>query len=480
MMARRLTISLAALALASCVAGPPPEVATPAPSLPESFMFAAGASEEAALASLLPDSDPAYSSLVDQALANGPTLGEALARIDVARANAARAGAQRLPNVGASAGVEGTRTNPSQFGSALPPGIAFDTERVTYSANVSASWDPDIFGRLRAQERAALARVDAIGAEAAAVRLALVSEIAASVTDWRTLDARMAELRSDADAAEELARLAKVREDAGIAPGFDRVRAESAVNASRSRLAALASERNRLAGRLVTLTAQPMPQVLAALAQTSPRAQLPPSPEAMPSLLLVNRPDVVASAARLRAADADLAAAARRRFPVFDLSAAIGLLAFNIGDLFDTDSIVGSLAASVAAPLIDFGRIEAEIDGAAAEKRAAFQAYRAAVFGALGEAETGFGLVASADAEYAAARAEAASSQRAARLADTRYRAGLSDFLTVLEARRTADASGERAAAAFGRARRARILLWQALGGDSATRLQPATRSISQ
>ena len=154
----------------------------------------------------------------------------------------------------------------------------------------------------------------------------------------------------------------------------------------------------------------------------------------------------------------------------------MGLLAFSPGDLFDEDSIVGSLAASVAGPLLDFGRIEAEIGAAAAGKRAAFEAYRGAVFTALGDAEGAYGLVAAADREAAAAAAEAASLQRAASLAETRQRAGLADFLTVLEARRAADASGERAAAALGRAKRARVLLWQALGGDT----QPIMRSTSQ
>ncbi|MAG04959.1 MAG: multidrug transporter, partial [Sphingomonadaceae bacterium] len=77
------------------------------------------------------------------------------------------------------------------------------------------------------------------------------------------------------------------------------------------------------------------------------------------------------------------------------------------------------------------------------------------------------GLVATADAEAAAAAREAAALQRAARLANARFEAGLADFLTVLDARRAADASGERAAAAQGRARRARVLLWQALGGGT-------------
>jgi len=455
-----------ALALGACVAGPPPEMATPVPELPSEFMFAAGASSDASVAQLLPRNDPAYQALASQALADSPTLAEAIARIDQARAGAARAGANQLPNVGANGSVTGSRTNLN-----IPATSPFsiETEQVSYSANLVASWDPDIFGVLRAQERAAVARIDAAQAGAAAVRLALLAEIAGTVIDWRTIEARQIALQRDLDAAQELVRLSRLREDAGIAPGFDTVRAATAAASSRSRLASLASERNRLAGRLVTLTAQPMPQVLETLAQPAPPHTLPDAPETAPSVLLTNRPDVLRSAANLTAADAELAATARSRFPQFDLSAALGLLSFDLGDLLDEDSIVGSLAASVAAPLLDFGRLEAEIDGAEAEKRAAFQAYRGAVYTALGDAETGYGLVASTDAEAEFAIAERNSAERAASLANTRFEAGLADFLTVLDARRTADASGERAAAAIGRARRARVLLWQALGGDSQT-----------
>ncbi|WP_247711461.1 efflux transporter outer membrane subunit [Qipengyuania gelatinilytica] len=475
-MMRALFLTASALALSACAGGPPPEVATPTPVLPQQFFHAPDAGTGAELAALLPTSDPAYNTLAAQALAGSPTLGEAVARIEQARVGAARAGAERLPAIGANASVTGTRTNPAQFGTSLPPGIAFDTERVAYAANLTARWDLDIFGRLRAQERAALARVDAADASALAVRNALLAEIAASVIDWRTLEARQEEIESDIAAAEELARLAGVRERAGIAPGFDRVRAESAANASRSRLAALDSERARLTGRLVTLTAQGGMQVRAAMALGAPDTELPAPPVALPSSLLVNRPDILAASAGLAAADAELAATARRRFPTFDLSAALGLLAFSPGDLFDEDSIVGSIAATIAGPLLDFGRIEAEINGAAAGKRAAFEAYRGAVYTALGDAEAAYSLVAAADRELAAANSEAESLQRAARLAETRQEAGLADFLTVLEARRAADASGERAAAALGRAKRARVLLWQALGGDP----QPITRSISQ
>ena len=107
------------------------------------------------------------------------------------------------------------------------------------------------------------------------------------------------------------------------------------------------------------------------------------------------------------------------------------------------------------------------IDAAAADKRAAFAAYRGAVFQALGDAEAAYGVVAAADAESRLAVDEHKQLTRAADLAETRYKVGLASFLDVLEARRAADASGERSAAAMGRALRARVLLWQALGGGA-------------
>lgn len=459
-----LTISLAA-----CAGGPPPEIATPTPPLPEAFFFQPDQTTRAAIDTLLPVDDAAFLELAYAAQEGGPSLAEALARVDAARAGARRAGAQRLPNISANGNVTGTRTNPNQFGGNTPFSQFIDTEQVSYGANIVASWDADLFGQLRAQERAAIARIDAATASAAAIRIALLTEIAGSVTDWRVLQARTIAIESDVSAASQLAQLARIREDAGIAPGFDRIRAEAAASASRSRLAALESERVRIIGRLITLTGQSAAQVMASLEQGGPALMPRPTPASLPSQLLANRPDVVAAQAELAASDADLAAAARARFPKLTLSAVVGLLAFSPGDLFDEDSLIGTLTAGVAGPLLDFGRIEAEIDGAAAGKRIAFQAYRGAVFQALGDAEAAYGLIAAANEEAALAVQERDELQRAASLANDRYRAGLASFLEVLEARRAADASGERAAAAMGRAERARILLWQALGGDAPT-----------
>jgi multidrug efflux system outer membrane protein len=456
--------ALLPLILAGCMAHPAPEIATPTPDLPATFFFAPDADAQTALATLMPMDDPAYSALTDAAIAEAPSLAEALARIDNARAGARRAGAERLPNITADGSVRQNRINTNQFGEAGRQGFV-PSEQTTYGANITASWDPDIFGQIKAQERAALARIDAASAQAQGVRLALLAEIAGSVTDWRVLDARAAAINADVAASQQLASLAKVREDAGIAPGFDRVRAEATASSSAVRLAALDSERARLIGRLVTLTGQDAASVRAALATTAPAMIVAAPPASLPSELLANRPDVAAAAANLAASDADLAAAARARFPRISLTGIIGLAAFDPGDFFDDDSIIGTLTGAIAGPLLDFGRVAAEIDGAAADKRAAFAAYRGAVFQALGDAETAYGLVTAADEEARLTVSERDQLNRAAALSETRYRAGLASFLEVLEDRRAADASGERAAAALGRAARARILLWQALGG---------------
>lgn len=460
-----LAASLLPLMLAGCSANPAPEIATPTPELPPAFFYSPDAGTDTALAALMPTGDPAYRALSDAALADAPSLAEAAARIDSARAGARRAGAERLPNISADGDVTRNRINTAQFGQAGEQGF-IPAEQTSYGANIVARWDPDIFGQLKAQERAAIARIDAASAQAQGVRLSLLAEIAASVTDWRVIEARAAAINDDASAAQQLASLAKVREDAGIAPGFDRVRAEATASSSGVRLAALESERARLVGRLVTLTAQDAATVRAALAQTGPGLTPAAAPASLPSELLANRPDVAAAAANLAASDADLAAAARARFPKLTLSGVIGLLAFSPGDFFDEDSIIGTLTAGIAGPLLDFGRVGAGIDAAAADKRAAFAAYRGAVFQALGDAEAGYGLVTAADNEARLSVEERDLLGRAAGLAETRYRAGLASFLEVLEARRAADASGERAAAALGRASRARIVLWQALGGE--------------
>ena len=163
---RRLSLAGAALLplmLAACASVP--EVATPTPELPRAFFLQPGGATGTALAALMPTGDPAYAALSGAALANAPNLAEAAARIDAARAGARGAGAARLPNITADASIVQNRQNLARFGAVGQQGF-IPREQTSYGANINASWDPDLFGQLKAQERAALARIDGATAQA--------------------------------------------------------------------------------------------------------------------------------------------------------------------------------------------------------------------------------------------------------------------------------------------------------------------------
>lgn len=312
---------------------------------------------------------------------------------------------------------------------------------------------------------AADARLDAATADAAGVRLALAADIAGSVIDVRAIIARGVVLDRDLTQANDLADLTRARTAAGIAPGFDLLRAQSLALAVRGQIAALSAQRAAAIGRLVTLTATSAQDVEAALTRPAAPAKAVLPLLAVPSTQLRLRPDVVAADQRLRAADHAIAAAAADRFPRLSITAALGLFALAAGDLFSDDAIVGSLGADVAGPLLDFGRVRARIGERQANAREAFALYRQTLFRALGEVESALGSVAAADRREAALTEQARINGDAASLAQDRYSRGLETFLAVIDAQRSANGSQAAAVDAAAISRQARVDLYRAVGG---------------
>jgi outer membrane protein, multidrug efflux system len=452
------------LALAGCASfekpAPRPQIAVPV-----GFVFAPPGRADTAIGSdrLLPVNDPAFQALVKRA-ATAPDLGVALARIDAARAVAKRAGAERLPKLDASGTTGVQRSNPNQFGNA-PSGIDIDSTRFSIGGDIVASWDLDLFGQLRASERAAKYRLDAAGFDAQAVRIALVSEIGSALVDWQSIEAQREQTQSDIRAAEDRAGLIRNRVRAGLNSGLDAMRAEAVVEAQRAGLAALDGSASRIVSRLMALTATAGETVVKELKLSKGQWNGGPAPVTAPSALIAIRPDVQAAAARLAASDADLAATAARRFPSFNLSSALGLLAFSLGGIFDTDAITGQLGAGIAGQLLDFGRIKAEIENDKAQAKIAFEELRKATFVALGEAEEALGQLDAVEREAALLATQAKREADVATVSASRNRAGLESLITVLDADRIAYRAQQQAIAAKGRTQRARIALWQSLGG---------------
>jgi len=455
------------LVLAGCSAvAPPTRIAV---ELPPAFLLAPAPAPEGEamdVLALLPRDDPAFVRLNALAQADAPTLEAALARIDSVRATLRGARADRLPNITASGSITGLRIGAQQTGS-LPPGISIVRDQILSQAGVQASYDFDLFGGLRASARAANARLDAAGADARAVRLALTGDLASAVVTWRALADQATVARGDLAQAGTLVEITGERVRVGVSSDADRVRAAGLASDARARLAVIEGQRAGVLGQVMTLTGRPAQEVQPILEQPVPEAtlKLQPVNGAMPMDLLRNRPDIAAAEARLRAADAEIAAAAAQRFPQLTLSAVVGVAALAFGNLFDTAALTGSVGPAIAGPLLDFGRVGARIDTSKAAAREAFADYRRLTFTALGETEVAYGQARSADDRFAELARQVAFNEDAARLVEIRYRVGLENFVGVVDARRQAFASRQALVVAHADARTARIALFQALGG---------------
>jgi NodT family efflux transporter outer membrane factor (OMF) lipoprotein len=460
----RLLAAAGALLLAGCAAGPGPTPSA-APPLPPAFWTPQGAAAETPA-----DwwrrraADPALARLIDAALANAPDLAAALARVESARAGLRASEAERLPSLGGTASATFARTAPAEFG--LPDGFDIETERIVYRAGVEGSWDADLFGRLRADQRAAAARLDAASLEAAAVRLTLVTDVARNFVAVRAAGAREAVVRRNVGAAEDLLSVTRSRVRAGLVPGIDAVRGESLLAEAAAALPPLQGEQSARIAALAVLTGL-APAEIAALVAAAPAEPDFGAPAAgVPSDLLLRRPDIAAALARVAAADADTAAAFAARFPRLSITGTIGLVATSLGAFFTGDALTAAAGPALAGPLLDFGRNQARVAGAQARAAEAAAAYRGTVLRAFGEVEANLAAIEARRRQHIALARLVAANEDAAGIARIQYRRGLADFLPVLDAERAALRAREQLIAVEAERADAEIALFRAIGGD--------------
>jgi NodT family efflux transporter outer membrane factor (OMF) lipoprotein len=295
--------------------------------------------------------------------------------------------------------------------------------------------------------------------------LALVTDIARAVIDYRTAQAKLRIVEDDLADATALVKLTGTRTRSGIAPGLDLVRAQSLAAAAQSQRGPADAQRAAALGRLVTLTARSGASVSAAfdaLGDTG-LAELPSV--GLPSVLLRQRPDIVAAEYRLGAANAEIAAAAAARFPQITINAALGLASLALGDIFNANSLAASLGGSIAAPLFDFGRVEAQIDARQADAKEAFALYRRATYIGIGEAESALGILQANRNRLTAVEAQLAIEQDSVALSTARYRMGLSDFLGVIDAQRQLNATRQSLTEAKAEVYRSQIQVYRVFGG---------------
>lgn len=430
-MSRKLTLAVSLLVLTGCAVGPDYQApATPEPeAYSEGQTMVAGESDPQLFWQGF--EDPILERLIDQTLAANHTLEAAAARYQRSAALLYGAEWEQWPEVSLNAQAS------EQYLADLeqtPPGSG--PERIQrFQAGIAATWELDLFGRLRRATEAQRAQLQASGADFAAAQVALVGQLASNYFELRGLQQQyQVALQSVALQRESLG-IVTARVNAGRGTEFDQVRASAQLEQTRAELATLQAGIGAAMHRVAVLTGQP-PTALVDLLSGPGRLPeaLPVIPVDSPGEVLRRRPDVAAAERRLAAATARIGVATADLFPRFTLSGLLGSVAADTSDLFTGPAETRRVALGIDWTFLNQGRVRARIEAAGAESREALANYQQTVLEALEETETR--LVRYQRAQQREERLALAMdhAERAVELARQRYREGLVGFFEVLDA----------------------------------------------
>ncbi|HEY8607523.1 MAG TPA: efflux transporter outer membrane subunit [Noviherbaspirillum sp.] len=333
----------------------------------------------------------------------------------------------------------------------------------SYQVGIGASWEPDVWGRLRAAVNSAGASAQASAADLAAARLAAQGELAANYFGLRLADVQIALLRETITGYQRVLQITRNRYQAGVAPRTDVLQAETQLASAQAEEAGLTRDRAQREHAIAVLIGKAPADF--SLAAGQPTANVPDVPALLPSTLLLRRPDIAAAERRVAAANEQIGIARSGYFPSVGLSASYDSSASSIGNLFSASTALWSLGLSAAQTLFDAGAIGAGVDAARAAHQQAAARYRQTVLSAFQDVEDQLSAsqVLARQLEFRRQAAEAANLAEEQML--NRYRAGQVGYTEVVSAQVTA--LNARRALAQARADRqtAAVALIQSLGG---------------
>jgi NodT family efflux transporter outer membrane factor (OMF) lipoprotein len=366
--------------------------------------------------------DPVLAALVQAALARNSDVLIAVSRVDEARAQAELAEAARLPALNASLGVQAGR-------SLTATGIS--TSR-SFQPGLQASWEADLFGRIRNQIRAAGLQYQASQAERDAAALTVAASTVQNYIALLALDAQLYITRETVASRSEALRLAQDQARVGYISQLQLTQAQSEYQSVLGAIPELelAVRRQENAVRLL---AGELPGAVARGAGFA-AIVLPPVPAVLPSTLLARRPDIAQRELLLAASDVGLALRRQAFLPQVSLSAQLGSLFVNA---LDYDPLtVWSIGGSVLAPLFTGGRLRAQYEAAASQRDQAAFAYRRTVLTAFSEVENALAGVPrlAEQVDHASQRRDILG--RSLGYATDRYQAGYASYLEQLDAQR--------------------------------------------
>ncbi|MFB0935410.1 MAG: efflux transporter outer membrane subunit [Propionivibrio sp.] len=419
--------------------------------------------------------DPVLNQLVEKALRQNQDIRIAAERVEQFLGQLQTTRSQFFPQVGY--GLDVSRNRATEVGyTPLPSGT--DPWYRLYQGTVSASWQIDLFGRVRRQNEAAQARVFASEQGRRGTLLTVVSGVAAGYITLRSLDRQLEIARATADNYAGTLRIFQLRFQGGVVSQVEVSQIESQYQQARIAIPQLeqqiAAQENLLS---VLLGQNPGPITRG---RTLDELVLPVVPPGLPSSLIERRPDVLQAEQNLVAANANIGVARSLYFPTISITGLLGSVSAASSDFLSGPAEVAAIAANLSGPIFTFGAIEGQVRSAEAGERAAMANYQATIINALRDTNDALvGTQKAADA-FVAQQARVKALREYARLSRLRFENGTASYLDVLYADNELF-SAELAAVGAGSDRLVQLIgVYRALGGGWVDEADTLTASGGQ
>lgn len=434
-----------------------PAYERPAAPIPVRFETGAGT----AVASDLPwrqfVREPRLQQVIAQALEHNRDLRRTALRIESARAQYRIQRAQLLPSIDAAASVTHARAIVGPDNQAATG--------TTYAALGLASWEIDVFGRIKSLSDARLQAYFATIEAAKATRISLIAETASAYLILAADRSRRAIAQSTMETSQRAMELTEKLVGGGTSNRGDYWQASTVYQQARADVALLTAAIDQDRAALELLTGSPVADALLP-------EMLPPQldwfadvPVGLSSQVLLDRPDVRAAEHDLIAANADIGAARAQFFPSLTLTASGGLASTALAALFTGPAAVFTLAPSLAVPLFRGGANRANLDFTIAQKQVLIASYELAIQRAFREVADAL-ATRSTIAEQLAAQADlVTAATKTVELSVARYQAGVESFLATLVNQRALYAAQSSLVATQLAALGNRVTLYRVLGG---------------
>jgi NodT family efflux transporter outer membrane factor (OMF) lipoprotein len=370
--------------------------------------------------------DRELNALEEQIDVSNQTLAVAAAQLRAARAAIGAARAQLFPTVTGTAAVEGARESQNRGRETN----SSSATRANYLLLLDATYEIDVWGRIRRNIEANIAGAQASAADLETARLSIHAELAVNYFALRGLDAQRQLLDFTIAAFEKALELTLNRYNAGIASQIEVLQARTQLENTRAQAIGVGVQRAQFEHAIAILLGKPPAEFSLA---PVPITAIPPAiPMSLPSELLERRPDIAAAERRMAAANAQIGIAQAAFYPTVALGSAVGLESSSLTNLFSWPSALWSLGSSVMQIVFDGGRRQAVAEQTKAAYDATVATYRQTVLTAFQSVEDTLSTLRILE-EQAAQQAKAVQAAEAALLlAINRYKGGITTYLEVV------------------------------------------------